>query len=213
MLTSIILGLKSKGNIKYPARTITDYPYQYSQLLLSKPKSYEGFIQDLFNCPHTVSPKYELTKTEDLSYAGFTVIACPRTSEMKLVKNVKDTIIEISYQGSEIIDLENKEETSRIEFTVTLKGDNTIIFTCSTNKGEIELLDLIYGEGMEEEIRTTEESCSSVDEWDENTKEKYVKYLRGLGITKKIINYIEVSGIDGEQKNYITWLKEIKGSV
>jgi hypothetical protein len=181
-------------------------PYQYSQLLLSKPKPPEEFIQDFFKC--------EPVKTEDLlANTGFTVITSPKTSEMKLVKSVKEKTVEISYKGNEIIDLESKEETSRIEFTITLKSDNMITFVCSTNNKDIELLDVIYGEGMEEEMRTTEESCSTIDEWDENTKEKYVKYLKALGLTKKVINYIEMSGIDEEQQNYIIWLKEIKGSI
>lgn len=209
-------GLKRRSTKKYPIRTMFAYPFPHSQFITPSPKVPIKFTQALFRDFELKYAKAESTNTEKLlAHSGFMLVTSTKGSEVKLVKEVDGKVLEISYQTNEGIDPELREEgngDSKIEFTATVKSkDDKMTFTCIISKGELDIIDINYIDNIDD--KESEESYSTTDDIEESVKGKHLRCLKDLGITKEIIEYIRVTGIDEEQKNYMNWLQEIKGCI
>eukprot|EP00826_Nyctotherus_ovalis_P029650 TRINITY_DN2349_c0_g3_i1.p1 TRINITY_DN2349_c0_g3~~TRINITY_DN2349_c0_g3_i1.p1 ORF type:complete len:240 (-),score=49.96 TRINITY_DN2349_c0_g3_i1:117-836(-) len=215
MLAKFMTGLAIKSGTRLPMRATPNYSLSHSQLALTQPSNPKELLPYLFSGFPLKSLKQLPANAEELFIStGFTLMSSPNSSEVKLVKQVADKTIEISYQAKELgAESEIKEEGSedaRVEFTVTLKDrdGSGAEFTCVTGKEDVNVLDVSC---IDEHTKASEETCSTSDDLDETLSDRYLKHLKALGVTKEVARYIQASGIDEEHRNYLNLLQEVKG--
>lgn len=181
--------------------------------------------------------------TEGLEFiksSGFTLLESPENAEIKLVKNLGDKIVEIKYQASELanedeegdaMDEEGKDDKSpekesntaksRADFNVVVKRSDGsgMIFTCSSESAEMNIFNVTYSKKVDDLMK--EDSTKNVipylgpsfENLDEKVQKAFYEYLESLGLSDKLLAFIECSSIDKEQRMYMDWLQSINDFV
>lgn len=172
---------------------------------------------------------------EFLKQTGFSLVESPDSVEIKLMKNAGDKVVEIRYQASEPVNEKDEEETEEenkekkegedekdniktvTDFTVLVKNKDGsgLIFDCTTQETDLNVYHVAYSKNVEEMLKSIDRDNKSYmgpsfENLDEKVQQSFVEYLESLGISDKLLAYIECSSIDKEQKMYMNWLNDIK---
>jgi len=172
---------------------------------------------------------------EFIKEAGFKVIESRGNSEIKLVRNVDDKIVEISYQASETLsDLEDEPEldenkeaneekiekkpASRAEFFIAVKGKDGsgLLFSCSSENADFQIFDITHSKNIDSLLKESGKNDSSYigpsfDHLDEKVQNAFYDYLISLGINDNLLTYIENSSVDKNKRLYMNWLQDLRG--
>ena len=129
------------------------------------------------------------------------------STNTKLTKTMHDKTIEVNYQPAKVTSIDNKEQ-SRAEFTVTVKDKNGcgVLFVCSTENTIMTIHSIAYSKNIEKRVFKLFEFSKFSGE----VQKAFINYLEFLGITKKMVAYIECEAIDKDQIQCMNWLKSIK---
>ncbi len=176
---------------------------------------------------------------EFLKETGFTLINSPETVEIKLIKNVGDKTVEIRYQAGEPIKDEEEPGTEEekkqdkgqegdeegkdniktaTDFSVVIKNKDGsgLLFDCTSQDTELSIYHVAYNKNIDQLLKPNPEKENpayigpTFENLDEKVQQSFVEYLESLGISDKLLAFIECSSIDKEQKMYINWLNEVK---
>lgn len=176
---------------------------------------------------------------EFIKESGFTVIEKPNDTEIKLVKNMGSKLVEIRYQASELtndddaMQMDEEEEEgqkvndedkqndgrTRADFIVSVKDEDGggIVFTCTSEGTELNIFSVAYTKNVEGFLKSFGSENKEIpyfgptfENLDEKVQKAFYDYLESLGVTDKLLAYIECSAVDKEQKMYIDWLQNVK---
>lgn len=154
---------------------------------------------------------------------------------MSIVKDISDRKVSIEWQlvspfeadmeeeGEEKVEEENMDST---DFTITVeskasptstvsttRGDEGMIFYCSTQKGEGHRF--IIGNVKSFTSIAERDSVSSYngpefDDLEEKLQEAVDEYLGELGIDNTVFDFIDASAVDKEHREYMRWLESVQ---
>ena len=177
---------------------------------------------------------------EFLKQTGFSQVETSDSVDIKLMKNVGDKVVEIRFQATEPTMDEDEEKSgeekeeehkegkageedqanlkSSVEFSVIVKNKDGagVVIDCSSQETELAIFHVAYSKNVEEFLKGSMDKLSSsylgpnFEQLDEKIQQSFVEYLESMGITDKLLAYIECIAVDKEQKMYMNWLTEVK---
>lgn len=208
------------------------------QVAKATPKPADVLIQTLNEEYNLETEKYGgfAEGEEFIKGSGFVLTDNKDTTEIRLSRNVGDKLVEIIFQASEAFndeddsemdgkeedeeqDMEEEGAKSRAEFFVTIKGKGGkgLLFACASENAELQIYNVTYGNDVDALLKDNnngkQESVyvgPNFDNLDEKVQNAFYDYLESLGISDKLLAYIECASVDKEQKMYMNWLQEMK---
>jgi len=108
---------------------------------------------------------------------------------------------------------------SATDFTVVVKNKDGsgLLFDCTTQETELNIFRVAYHKSIDEltklgNLDKTAQPYLGPDFFnlDEKVQQSFNEYLEALGITDKLLAYIECTSIDKEQRMYLKWMGDIK---
>lgn len=212
------------------------------QVAKAQPSPIDSLVQSLKDEYTLEKEKYGgfAEGEEFIKGSGFALTDNKDTTEIKLTRNVGDKIVQITYQASEAFNdddmpemegeekeeeegkEEEKESKSRAEFFISVKGKDGsgLLFTCVSENADLHIYNVTYSKDVESLLKESSASRGdslyigpSFDQLDEKLQNAFFDYLASLGVTDKLLAYIECSSVDKEQRLYMNWLQEMKSFV
>ena len=147
-----------------------------------------------------------------LPQAGFNLVFSSNSSEVKLIKVVKDKMIEINYQTTQLADYNTDNITKDIpdiiiDFTIAIKDkNNELLLNCHVSEGNLNIDNVICNLG-----EITDRGNTGYDYIDNKFKETLIRYVISMGVTKEILEFIASTGVNRDEKKFMGWFKVIKG--
>eukprot|EP01022_Parablepharisma_sp_SALTPOND_P000087 TRINITY_DN1003_c0_g1_i1.p8 TRINITY_DN1003_c0_g1~~TRINITY_DN1003_c0_g1_i1.p8 ORF type:complete len:261 (-),score=43.67 TRINITY_DN1003_c0_g1_i1:2684-3466(-) len=240
MLTTLKSSLRICSALARVASITRSFAGVNKQVVRTQAKAPENLARVLNNELQFEKQKYKefIEAEEFLKQSGFTLVESPETVEIKLLKNVGDKIVEIKYQATEAFNEEGEEEEtegeekkgekegeegddnikSSTDFMVTVRNPDGsgLFFDCNSHDTQLSIYHAGYSKNVEELVKGNLEKETgaylgpSFDNLDEKVQQSFMDYLESLGITDRLLAYIECSAMDKEQRLYMKWLNEVK---
>jgi len=116
------------------------------------------------------------------------------------------------YDEDDDDDYEEEPEPS-IDFNVHVtKGEETLTFECTTD-GSIYTINTVNMSRENTPMERLEYEGPNFDDLEENLQEGFFEYLHERGVDYEFARFLFTVAIDKEQREYMNWLKDIKGFV
>ena len=107
----------------------------------------------------------------------------------------------------------DEEPEPSIDFNVHIgKGKETLTFECTTD-GTLYSINTVNMSNEESQMDVLEYEGPNFEDLEEPLQEAFFEYLHERGITYEFARYLFEYAIDKEQREYMKWLKDIKGFV
>ncbi|CAJ1328532.1 unnamed protein product [Effrenium voratum] len=160
-----------------------------------------------------------------LSGTSFKFVETEGDVNMNLEKEVGDMLVKIEWQLTSPFDptadvegeQEGGQEYEATDFCITMESKSSgagVSFYCSTQTGE----DHRYVIGNVKSFASTEEKNGDssyngpeFEDIDEKLQESLDELLSEVGMNSELCDFIDAMALDKEQREYIRWLRNVKG--
>ncbi len=188
-----------------------------SRILLTEYEHEQGFLKDV-----TIGP-------EELPRLGFRRADTEDNAQIVLRKRVGGNEIEISYSAKDqeiVPEIEGEEVNGDSALVVPFiikvrtKRGSGLVFDCDTSRQEIKIYRVMKLEDYEKyvelpthEKRNLEYLGPCFPNLGDKVQDGFTKLLESMGINEDVLEYIEKSAVEKEQKLYLRWIDNIKGAI
>jgi len=114
---------------------------------------------------------------------------------------------------------EDQNASTSSDFMVVVKNEDGsgLLFDCNSHEAQLSIYRVAYSKKVDEianptNIEKMNQAYQGPDflSLDEKLQQSFSEYLESLGISDKLLAYVECSAVDKEQRLYMNWLSDVK---